>query len=91
MCPNCDGDHIAGSRECETEKKERKIKEVQTKEKVGRRRAIQILSGEDETPANISTKFPTHFSCQMNPEKKIQSMVDRKMLHTSTLGEAKVH
>merc|ERR1719259_523039 len=69
-CPNCDGDHIAGSREWEAEKKERKIKEVQTKEKVGRRRAIQILSGEDETPTSKSTKFPTHFSCQMNPEQK---------------------
>ena len=69
-CPNCNGDHIAGSRECEAEQRERKIKEVRAKEKVGRRRAIQILSGEDETPANKSTKFPTHFSCQMSPEQK---------------------
>jgi len=42
-CPNCDGDHVAASRECGAEQRERKIKEVQTKEKVGRRRAIQIL------------------------------------------------
>jgi len=32
-CPSCDDDHIAGSRECEAEQKERKIKEVQTKGK----------------------------------------------------------
>ena len=51
-------------------KKERKIKEVQAKEKVGIRRAIQILSGEDGISANKPTKFPTHFSCQMNPEQK---------------------
>merc|ERR1719259_1557505 len=58
-------------REAENVKrKKKKIKEVQAKGRVGRRRTIQILSGEDETPANISTKFPTHFSCQMNPEKK---------------------
>jgi len=50
--------------------RERKIKEVQAKEKVGRRRAFQILSGEDETPAHKSKKFPTHFSCQINPEHK---------------------
>ena len=69
-CPKCDGDHIAGSRECGAEQNERKIKGVQTKEKVGRRTAIQILSGEDETSANKSTKFPTKLSCQMNPEQK---------------------
>jgi len=63
-------DHNAESRECGAEQIERKIKEVQTKEKAGRRWAIQLLSGEDETPANKSTKFRTHFSCKMNPEKK---------------------
>jgi len=52
-----------------------------------RTKKIQILSREDETPANKSTKFPTHFSYQMNPEQKkeIQSMDDPKMLHTRTL------
>jgi len=62
MCPNCDVDHNAGRRECGAEQKERKIKEVQTKEKVGR------------TPANKSTKFRTHFSCKMNPGKKRNSV-----------------
>jgi len=85
-CPNCAGDHIAGSRECWSRTKSRKIKEAQTKEKAGRRRAIQILSGEDESPANNSTKFPTHFSCQINPEQKkkfspwmIQKCVTQKL------------
>jgi len=69
-CPNYDGNHIAGSGEWEAKQNERKIKEVQTKEKVGRRRAIQLLSGQDETPANKSTKYPTHSGCKMNPEQK---------------------
>jgi len=62
------------------------MNEIQAKEKVGRRRAIQILTGEDEFPATKSTKFPTHFICQMNPEQKkeIQPLDDSEMLHTGT-------
>jgi len=33
-------------------------------------RSKYILSGENETSANKSAKFPTHFSFQMNPEQK---------------------
>jgi len=58
MCPHCAGNHFAGIRECGAEQRERKIKEVQTNERVGRRRAIQILSGEEESPANKSIKVP---------------------------------
>ena len=68
-CPNCEEDHQAGSRECGIEQGERRIKEVQEKEKVGRRRAIQILRGDDESSFN-GNSFPTHFSCKMDPAKK---------------------
>ena len=69
-CPNCGGEHIAGSRECDHEQRERKIKEIQAKERVGRRRAMQILTGEEEFPATKQTTFPTHFSWQMDSEQK---------------------
>ena len=37
---------------------------------MGRRRALQILAGEDESPRSNSQSYPTHFRCKMDPEKK---------------------
>ena len=38
--------------------------------RVGRRRAIQILAREDESPRSNPHSYPTHFRCKMDPEKK---------------------
>ena len=75
-CPNdfecaiCSEKHIAGSKDCEVEQKEKIIKEAQNKERVGRRRAIQIMSGEDTAPTTNTKKYATHFSSIMTLEEK---------------------
>jgi len=69
-CPNCGGKHQAGNRDCQTERDERLIKEIQSQERVGRRRAIQILKGEDVEPTEKARKFPTHFACTMSSREK---------------------
>ena len=64
-CSNCGGNHRAGSKECEVDKREVAIKHIQAESKVGRRRAIQMLAGEDESPRNNAISYPTHFRCKM--------------------------
>ena len=52
---------------------------MQADSRVGRRRALQILAGEDESPRSNPLSYPTHFRSKMDPEeeKEIQS-VDKK-------------
>ena len=35
-----------------------------------RRRALQILVGEDESPRSNPQSYPTHFTCKVDPEEK---------------------
>ena len=73
-CANCSEKHIAGSKDCEVEQKERRIKDVQNEERVGRRRAIQIMSGEDTDPTHNTKQYATHFSCIITLEEKNPSL-----------------
>ena len=43
---------------------------MQADSRVGRRRALQILAGEDESPRSNPQSYPTHFKFKMDPEKK---------------------
>ena len=43
---------------------------MQADSRVGRRRALQILAGEEESPRSNPESYPTHFRCKMDPEKK---------------------
>ena len=61
---------MAGSNTGEVEIKERVIKKMQADSRVGRRRALQILAGEDESPRSKPQSYPTHFTCKIDPEKK---------------------
>ena len=70
-CVNCGEGHVAGSNNCENEKKERVIEKMQANSRVGRQRALQIQAGEDESPRSNAQSFPTHFACKMDPENKI--------------------
>ena len=47
------------------------IKKLQTDSRVGRRRAHQTLTGEDESPRSNHQSYPTQFRYKMDPEKKI--------------------
>ena len=48
----------------------REVKKMQANSRVGRRRALQILTGEDESPRSNHQLSPTHFRCKMGPERK---------------------
>ena len=43
---------------------------MQADSRVGRRRALQIVAGGDESPRSNTQSFPTHFTCRMKQEKK---------------------
>ena len=49
---------MAGSNSCEVEKKEKRIKIMQADSRVGRRRALQILAGEQESPDQTLNHTP---------------------------------
>ena len=49
-CVNFWEKHIAWSKDCEVEQKEKIIKEFQNEQRVGRCGVIQIMSGEDTEP-----------------------------------------
>ena len=61
---------MAGSNNCDVEIKERVIKKMQADSIVGRRRALQIQAGEDESPISNPQSYPTPFRCEMDPENK---------------------
>ena len=69
-CANCGERHMAGSNNCQIEIKERIIKKMQADSRVGRRRALQFLAWEDESPRSNPQSHYTHFRCKMDPEKK---------------------
>ena len=54
---------------------------MQADSRVGRRRAFQILAGEDESPRSKPQSYHTHFTCKVGPEKNIQPMGNRKESH----------
>ena len=70
-CANCSEKHITRRKDCKREQKERRIKEVQNEEGVGRCRVIQIMSGEGTEPTTNTKKYVSHFSCIMTLEGKI--------------------
>ena len=43
---------------------------MQAESRVERRRALQILAGENESPKSNPNSGPTHFRCKMDREKK---------------------
>ena len=49
------------------------IKKMQAESRVVRRRALQILEGEDESPRSNPHSYPTQFRCKMYPDKKKNS------------------
>ena len=61
---------MAGSDNCEVEKKEWVTKKMQADIRVGRRIALKILAEEDESPSSNPQSYPTHFKCKMDLEKK---------------------
>ena len=67
-CVNCGERHMAGSNNCEVEKKINK--KMQADSSVGRRRALQILAGGGESPRSNPQSYPTHFRCKIYIEKK---------------------
>ena len=71
-CANCGEVHMVGINDCQIEKKERIIKKMQADRRVGRRSALQILAGEDESPRSNPHSYPTHFRWKMDPEKKMK-------------------
>ena len=77
---------MAGRNNCEGEKEQRVSKNMQTDSRVGRLRALQILTGEDESPGSSPQSYPTHFRCKMDPEKKdnIKPVRNRKELHPTS-------
>ena len=68
MCVNFGGGYMAGSNSCEVEKKVNK--KMQADSRVRTRRALQILTGEDDSPRSDPQSYPTHFRCKIDPEKK---------------------
>ena len=72
MCAKWGEGHMAGSNDCEMEQKERVIWKLQADNRVGKRRPLQILAGEDESPRSNFISYHTHFRCKMDPEKKIK-------------------
>ena len=42
----------------------------QADSRMGRRRALQILAGREESPRSNPSSYSTHFRCKMDPEKK---------------------
>lgn len=56
-------EHEAGHKECKEQQRETQILQIQDKYKVGRRRALQILAGEEttQTPSLITDHYPKHF------------------------------
>ena len=64
---------MAGSNNCEVEKKERVFKKMQADSRVGRRRALQNLVGEDKSPRSNHPSYPTHLRCKIDPEKRERS------------------
>ena len=61
------------------------LKKMQADTRVGRRRALQILAGEEESPRSKPQSYPTHltFHMQNRPGKEtnIQPMRNRKEPH----------
>ena len=43
---------------------------MQADSRVGRRRALQFLAGEDASSRSNPLLYPEHFKCKMEPEKK---------------------
>lgn len=69
-CHHCSEEHAAGHRFCGREIKQRKIVEIQQKEKVSFRRAHQILNSESTIIETPKEKFITHFDCSMGSDNK---------------------
>ena len=59
---------MAVSNNCEVETKERVTKK-QADRRAGRKRALEILAGKDESPRSNPRSHPTHFRCKMDPDK----------------------
>ena len=68
-CVNCGEGHMVGGNNCEVEKG-RVIKKMRADSRVRRRRAFQILAGEDESPRSNPHSYSTHFTCKIVQEKE---------------------
>ena len=73
-----EGGHMVGSNNREFYIKERAISKVQADKRVRRRRALQILAGEDESPRSNPQSYPIHIRCKMDPEKKFNQWAIEK-------------
>ena len=43
---------------------------MQADSRLGRRRVLQIMAGEDECPKSNPQSYPTRLRCKLDPEKK---------------------
>jgi len=73
ICCHCSGPHLPTSRECEVYRKEARILEVQDREKVGRRRAQQIIDGSIAQNIDYRRKFPSHFTVKLKNTESADS------------------
>jgi len=66
-CVHCGGEHESGDRSCERSIEEQSILDIQEREKVGRRRAKQMIEFPLTTgaPTNETDNFPTHFTLKL--------------------------
>ena len=64
--------HMEGTNYCEIEIKERVNEKMPADCRMGSRRVLQILAGEDVSPKSNPRSHPTHFRCKMDPKNKIK-------------------
>ena len=67
---HCESEHIAGSRECDKQKTEEVLLNIQEKHKVHIMRAKQILQNNNEHSDTRRTQFVSHFDCEMTEQNK---------------------
>lgn len=72
-CLYCNKEHSTGNQYCEREIKENKILQIQTEQKVGRRRAEEILNGEEIETYYTEASFTKFFTIQVTENLGNQS------------------
>ena len=86
-CYHCSENHMVGSKVCQKQVREAELLRIQLQQKVPFRRALQIMSGEQETSKQLRKDFAHIFDCKMaeNDKKKFLPWMLEKCL-TNYLG-----
>ena len=69
-CFHCQGEHRVGDRECEKERTEQQILDIQDQQKVTVMRARQILQDNNEYYTRQTENFKAYFDCTVTEEEK---------------------